>query len=173
MAESTRDTDIRLLRYAVLLGMQESDDPRTKNGAIIEYIAGGMYTSIGAANSFPTGPRGRVKVTDERLDRAVKLTYIEHAERGVIYAAAQSGVKTHYATMYCPWFACVDCARAIICAGIIRVVGLQKLRDITPERWQQTIALSDGLLREAGVQIELLPDELGVDMLFDEQLVRV
>jgi dCMP deaminase len=48
---------------------------------------------------------------------------MEHAERDAIYKAAFVGMQTEGATLYVPWFACADCARAIIAAGITRVVG--------------------------------------------------
>jgi dCMP deaminase len=75
---------------------------------------------------------------------------VEHAERAAIYQAARYGMKTHDATMYCPWFACSDCARAIVAAGIKRVVGL-KIGD--PGKWATSIGWGDQILTEAGVEV--------------------
>jgi dCMP deaminase len=164
--------DQRFLKEAVQAAAQMSHDPRTQNGAVIVCYPLDIRHApvvIGAANCFPPG----IAVTPERTDPAVKLKYIEHAERNAVYAAARYGQPTENATMYCPWFACVDCARAIICAGIKRCVGLQKPRLITPERWQATIAEADELLKEAGIQVNLLDIEVGVEILFNGEKVTL
>ncbi len=156
----TQLTDTDALTMAARYGAKYSQDPHTHNGA-------GLVTRHGhhvwAANRFPEG----VIIAADRLERPNKYRFIEHAERNVIFKAAQHGFATNGATLYCPWFACADCARAIICAGISRVVGHIKPRLHTTERWQATIELADHMLREAGVQITLLNDELGIKYLFD------
>jgi deoxycytidylate deaminase len=171
------EDDIEWLRTALAHAAAYSDDPRTQNGAVIVAQPGGYPLGephfVVAANCFPVGGIGRIQVTDERLDPATKLTYMEHAERGAIYRAAAARVTTWGSTMYCPWFACVDCARAIICSGIKRVVGLQKPRAITPERWRATIAEADELLREAGIVVDLLDVEVGVEILFNGEKVTL
>jgi len=162
------EDDVKYLRDAALAAANFSHDPRTQNGAIISFVRP-VAVVVGAANCFPPG----IAVTPERLDPAVKLKYMEHAERTAIYAAALLGNSTKNATMYCPWFACVECARGIICAGIQRVVGLQKPRAITPERWRATIADADELLREAGIVVDLLDVEVGVEILFNGEKVTL
>lgn len=159
--------DIGLMRDALTWAVNASNDPRTQNGALL-LSSCGTYRAFGS-NRFPAG----VEVRPERLDPAVKLKYMEHAERSAIYAAARVGMLTLGSTLYCPWFACVDCARAIICAGVRRVVGLHKPRRLTPERWQQTIADADELLVEAGIITDLLDDEIGVEILFNGEKVTL
>lgn len=165
-------TDMLYLKEAVEAAAAMSHDPRTQNGAVlVGYPLDIRHEPvvIGAANCFPAG----IAVTPERLDPAVKLKYMEHAERNVIYAAAKFGQATENATLYCPWFACVDCARAIICSGIKRCVGLQKPRDITPERWRATIAEADELLKEAGIKVDLLDITVGVEILFNGEKITL
>ena len=171
-----RAADIEWMEKALQYAAANSNDPRTQNGAVIvTWGAGGHNPGEPhfalAANRFPEGLRASIQVTDARLDPATKLTYMEHAERGAIYAAARDRLSTYGATMYCPWFACVDCARAIICSGIARVVGLKKPRLLTPERWRATIEQADALLAEAHVQVDLLEDEIGVEILFNGEKV--
>ena len=122
-----------------------------------------------AANALPPN----VSTHPERLQRPLKYSFLEHAERGAIYAAARAGLKTAGATLYCPWFACADCARAIICAGITRVVGHVRPRMHSPERWAESIAQADRMLREADVQIDLLKDELGIRYLFNGGMLEL
>jgi dCMP deaminase len=111
-----------------------------------------------------------VAATEERRSAPEKYLFIEHAERAAIYRAASLGVSTAGASLYCPWFACCDCARAIIMAGISEVVGLVSLRNATPERWQENIKLAEKMLAEAGVGQRLLAVELGEWLRFDGEL---
>lgn len=159
--------DIGWMRGALTWALTASNDPRTQNGALLLSSCGTDH--VLGSNRFPAG----VEVRPERLDPAVKLKYMEHAERSAIYAAARAGMRTRGSTLYCPWFACVECSRAIICAGVSRVVGLQKPRLLTPDRWQKTIAEADELLKEAGILTELLDVEVGVEILFDGQKIRL
>jgi dCMP deaminase len=138
-----------------------SDDPHTQNGAVL--VPAVASYAVLAANRLPK----RVAGTPARLERPAKYRYIEHAERAVIYRAAKLGTPTDGATLYCPWFACTDCARAIISAGIVRVVGHAGARRATPGRWRDEIAQADEMLREAGVQTALIEDSLGVAITFD------
>lgn len=161
--------DVLYLTEAVQAAAELSHDPRTQNAALIVKIEPHSKSNILGVNRFPHG----IKVRPERLDPTVKLKYMEHAERSAIYAAARRGLSVEGGTMYCPWFACVECSRAIICAGISRVVGLRKPRLITPDRWQKTIAEADELLSEAGILTELLDVEVGVEILFDGQKIRL
>ncbi|MDE1971072.1 MAG: CMP deaminase [Patescibacteria group bacterium] len=132
----------------------QSPDPSTQNGAII-VNRHGVYSTEGY-NTFPNG----VAETPERLIRPKKYNYIEHAERDAIYRAAKFGIRTLDTTLYCPWFACYDCARAIICSGIAKVVGHQCMYDETPERWKTNVDEALDMLREAGVEIVMFQDPL-------------
>lgn len=153
-------TDIDWLRLACRTAAEHSDDLHTQNGAVLVPRAGYVATS---ANCLPRGIRRR----QERLERPEKYRWMEHAERGAIYAAARHGTKTDDAVLYCPWFACTDCARAIIEAGIREVVGLVVPRQLTPPRWAQEIEAAEGMLREAGVGMRWLNERVGLTILFD------
>lgn len=153
--------DAIYLREACKVAAAESQDSRTQNGALLRASSGVVVTS---ANRFPP-----IVVTEARLERPHKYQFIEHAERGVIYAAAKAGISTENATLYCPWFACADCARAIILAGISRVVGHAKARHVSPERWAASMSAADQMLAECGIKIELINEQLGVEFLFDDE----
>lgn len=152
--------DAIYLREACKIGAHESHDKQTQNGALLVSQRGLV---VAAANRLPPG----VIVCCDRLERPTKYQFIEHAERSVIYAAARAGIPTAGATLYCPWFACADCARAIICAGITRVVGHKKTRVHSPEHWAESLKQADRMLHEADIQVELLTEDLGVRYLFN------
>jgi dCMP deaminase len=152
----------------LLMAYQEatkSPDPSTQNGAVV-VSAGAAGTTVADHNRFPE----KVELTRERLERPLKYEFIEHAERNVIYKCARLGIPTHGATMYVPWFACSDCARAIIQAGIAHVVGHQRMADETPDRWRDSIGTAMTMLEEAGVRITMIHDVLdGPKILFNER----
>jgi dCMP deaminase len=154
--------EIDYLRQACQFAAMSSQDGRTQNGAVLVTKTRAIY----GVNSFPAG----VTATDERRAAPEKYLFIEHAERAAIYRAAALGVSTAGASLYCPWFACCDCARAIIMAGVGEVVGLVSLRNATPERWQENIKLAEKMLAEAGVGQRLLAVELGEWLRFDGEL---
>ena len=162
---SSQARDLLLLAEACKHAALHSTDPQTQNGALIVSHAGEIVL---AANTMPPIDR-----KPERFERPRKYLYIEHAERNVIYAAAKAGISTDGATLYCPWFACADCARAIIQAGIQRVVGHIVPRLQTPDRWKDSVTAADAMLSEAKVLCSYLEDELGVSFLFNGELLEL
>ena len=147
----------RWLRFAYQEAQLRSDDPSTQNGAVLRPAGHQGNQVCYGTNHFARG----LKVTPERIeDRDVKLRYMEHAERDVIYKAALRGVPTYEATLYVPWFACVPCARAIIGAGIARVIGHLQMCNKTPDRWRDDIVEANAMLDEAGIVRQYLDAKL-------------
>jgi len=95
----------------------KSKDKSTQLAALLVHPEQGLVAA--AVNEFPK----RIEVTDKRLERPAKYEYTEHAERNVIFRCAERGFSTSGLIMYCPWYSCIDCSRAIIQAGIKEVVG--------------------------------------------------
>jgi dCMP deaminase len=160
-------SDLDGIRRAYKAAELFSTDPNTQNGAILVSKSGNV---LGAeANHFPNN----VAEKDERWERPLKYKYVEHAERGIILYAAKMGIATLGKTMYCPWYACTDCARAIIQAGIGQVVGHQTTIDNTPDRWMGEIELALSMLTEAGVNYRFVKGELGdVEIRFNGEILR-
>ena len=108
--------------------------------------------------SGPWGYNGAVRGCsadeDERKEaREIKNLYAEHAERNAIYAAARTGFKVHGCSMVVTHFPCMDCARAIVQAGIVKVVCPAPSGEFA-ERWKDSITLARGLFVECGVELE-------------------
>ena len=160
--------DRECLQTALSIAARESQDPHTQTGAVL-CIAGEMYE---AANRVPDGiPIKRYMVSPQ-----AKRYFIEHAERAVIYMAAQrvfGEEDFRHATLYAPWFACPDCARAIIGVGIKEVVGLASLRSMTPDRWVEDVELGEKMLAAAGVSLRWVCGSVGVKIRFDGQEVML
>lgn len=168
MSASVFDRDLHWLRYAYRYAAENSTDPSTQNAAVL--VSPVTQTAVMEdANRFPD----RVVETPERWERPRKYSYVEHAERNVIYRAAKFGIQTQGLTMYVPWYACAECARAIIQAGITEVVGHKAVFDKDSERWKDSIALAHGMLDEAGVQHRVVEGGIGgISLLFDGVLWR-
>jgi dCMP deaminase len=166
MATQLHNTPADWLRIAAQEAAAGSHDPHTQNGAVLVPRAA-AYVCIGV-NKIPAGVSA-----NGRLSRPEKYAYIEHAERSAIYAAARVGTPTLGATLYCPWFACMDCARAIIVAGVAEVIGHVRPRAATPERWLGQVVKAEAMLREANVAMRWLAEPLGVTIRFDGQEMKL
>jgi dCMP deaminase len=153
------------LMLAYEMAMYHSTDPRTQNGAVLLTESGRVLKD---SNHFPEG----VRETEERWGKD-KLKYVEHAERNVIFLAARLGVATDKAVMYVPWFACCDCARAIIQAGIKTVYGHDADVHHTRPDWKPSIDIADQMLREANVNFFRIRHNFGITIKFDGKLVDV
>ena len=76
-----------------------------------------------------------------------------HPERNAICNAARAGTATEGCTIYVEIMPCMDCARAIVQAGIVRVVV--KANDAGyMERWGDVLPYSLLMFREAGIQVD-------------------
>lgn len=145
--------DIMYLRMAYREA-EKSPDTSTQNGAVI-LDSSGKYVSVGH-NSPTIG----FHVEDQYV-LGDKYAYTEHAERAAVFDAARYGVKTLGATMYCPWASCQDCARAIVCAGIKRLVRHADAMDKTPERWHKSMLCGEMILLYGGVEIVEIEGPIG------------
>jgi dCMP deaminase len=74
-----------------------------------------------------------------------------HAELNAITNAARVGVAVEGATLYCKFLPCYTCAKAIINAGIKRVVTL---RDYHASKQSKNI------FKKAGVKLEIINKEI-------------
>lgn len=137
---------------------QWSKDPSTKVGAVIvndDRIVVGM-----GYNGFARG----VNDDPERYnDRPTKYKFVVHAELNAVLAA---GRQAQGSTIYVyPAFGtpplCSNCAKAVIQAGVRRVVGYEPTVDSdTVERWREEIAASYTMCHEAMVLMEMYPEEV-------------
>jgi dCMP deaminase len=157
--ESTANILRNAYRYADI----HSDDPHTKLGAILmneHQVIGLGANRLPIRISFLGSTNGVGNAT--RLTRPKKYSFIEHAERCAIYDAARRGISTVGAELYIPWFACADCARAIIEAGICRVIGHKQMFDhVGDYHWNESIAYGNEMLAEAGVETHYYDGHLG------------
>ena len=126
-----------------------SKDPSSRVGAVIVDDKK-RIVSVGF-NGLPIG----VEDTVERLNkRELKYELIVHAETNAILTAPKS---VSGCTIYVyPYLPCSRCAGAIIQSGIKRVVVEDRP---IPERWIENFNLASSILKEAGVDVVIVPAE--------------
>ena len=126
-----------------------SKDPNTQVGCIIAGPAHEIRST--GYNSLPRGIRDDLA---ERLERPTKYLWMEHAERNAIYNAARCGTTLEGCTIYIELMPCMDCARAIVQAGICEVVVSDaRMTQYSSDYYDQHFGMSEVLFREAGIKV--------------------
>ena len=109
-------------------------------GAII--VKDGQIMSDGF-NGTPCGFENKCET--KSIDGSLyTLSYVLHAESNAILKCAKYGRPTNGSTLYITHSPCIECAKLIIQAGIIRVVYLEDYRK----------AEGLELLKKAGINVE-------------------
>jgi dCMP deaminase len=126
-----------------------SKDDSTQVGALILGPDG-----EGGPWGYNGAPRGCSADEDDRRHRPEKYYWFEHAERNAIYSAARTGFSTVGCTMYVTHFPCMDCARAIVQAGIKRVITYMPADEFV-ERWGEHMIRTKQLFEECGVEVQI------------------
>lgn len=85
-----------------------------------------------------------------------KYFMLEHAERNAINSAFSKGAPLLGATMYVSLYPCADCARAIVAAGISRLVVPDIEGDADRDtKWKAHYHYASKVFALAGVKVEV------------------
>ena len=132
-----------------------SKDPNTQIGCVIVGPAHEIRTT--GYNSFPRGIKDDVP---GRLERPAKYLWIEHAERNAICNAARCGTPLEGCTIYVEIMPCMDCARAIVQAGIREVVvSRDRMSQYSSQYYDEHFGLVEVLFREASLTVRQVPEQ--------------
>lgn len=124
-----------------------SKDPSTKIGAVI--VNADRHIVATGYNGFPSGLDD-----DFRLEiRDMKYPRIIHAEMNAILQAGRASVGSTLYMWGMKGSPCTNCTKHLIQAGIKRVVAAGPL---PKDRWKSDLSMSEEMLREAGVALDLL-----------------
>ena len=126
---------------------QKSKD-EMKYGAVL--IDGDVPICVGY-NGVPR----HVQDLPERYVRPMKHTWVEHAERNVIYNAARAGIKARDCVIFVNGMPCEQCARAIIQVGIVALYYIDDTATIPTDR-QAKVKDTKTMLGEAGVAMHVV-----------------
>lgn len=134
----TLSFDQRYMRMATIWA-ENSYCERRKVGALV--VKDKMIISDG----YNGTPAGFENICED--ENNVTKPYVLHAEANAITKIARSNNNSEGATLYVTASPCIECAKLIIQAGIMRVVYGEKYR------------LTDGidLLERAGITVDYLP----------------
>lgn len=123
-----------------------SKDPSTQVGAVI--VGNQKQILSQGFNGFARG----IKDYPQRYEnRELKYKYIVHAEANAIYNAIHNGASTLGSTIYVHGLpVCHECAKAIIQAGIKKVV----YNTLPDERWKESAEFAINMMHEAGVIVQ-------------------
>lgn len=169
------DTDFwinasRMMRTALNTGTVMSTDRSVKLGAVITTNPHHPNCQILArgSNHIATPILNRASDPESYHERPKKYYYTEHAVRDAIYRYLRGQERSKNGTaLFCPWYACADCARAIVSAGIDRVYGYRPFLDKMLEssdanntKWLDSIMAGYEILNAYGVYHCYLPFQI-------------
>ena len=130
------------------LRASEASPNRVRKVGAVLVTKGGV--EIAACNTFPAG----VRDLEERHAGDGRFVWMEHAERHAIFDAARRGVATAGAHITSTFFPCIDCARAIVDAGIVCLDTPAPAFD--DPVWGASFERSQIILQEGGVEIRVV-----------------
>lgn len=130
-----------------------SKDPSTQVGAVLS-AWNHRIISVGF-NGFPAGIEDK---PDHYEDRKRKYQTVLHAEENALYFAEGRTAGAHLFVWPLP--PCAPCAAKIIQFGVSKVVAPQPSED-HQNRWAESLALTDALFCEAGIEYVLVAKQEG------------
>jgi dCMP deaminase len=116
----------KLLMDVALLFKRRSTCLRRQVGAVLAREGRILSTGYGGA------PAGVPHCSEETCGPDKPCIRTIHAEANAVAYAARTGVATDSTTLYCTASPCIECAKLIINAGIVRVVYDEEYRDTGP-----------------------------------------
>lgn len=153
------EIDKQRMREAIEYAMEYSQDPDTKSGCQITFDVpklSGEYDFIFGTNRLPQG----IELEDWMLERPAKYDWLEHCERDAIHRAKGS---VNNGTLYVNWQPCPECAKAMINAGIKRVVvfkegqeAYERLSGQNPSEKDWHSASSIDMMERAGIKVDVM-----------------
>lgn len=134
-----------------------SDDPKARH--VYQSGVGAVIVNRGrlvarAANILPPALKAGHAEADRSISEEERYHFIEHAERAAIFSGLHAHELLAGGTIYCTRFACSDCARAIIWAGLRKAVFGAGYGG--EARWIASQRAARDMLRLAGVKVRVI-----------------
>jgi dCMP deaminase len=136
---------------------KESHDPDRQVGVVIASPTGHLLAT--GSNRPPESVELSLRESHRAIAKDPNWKYfmLEHAERNAINNARGLGHSLTGATMYGTMFPCADCARAIVAAGIRRlVVPHPEANPQRDEKWQSHFQYAHQILDLSGVELDFI-----------------
>ena len=133
-----------------------SKDEHTKIGSVL--VGPDNEIRSTGYNGFP---RGCCDDFIYRQEKPEKYYWMSHSEVNSIFNAARTGIPTKSCTLYTMAYPCADCARAIIQAGITKVVIHKRFSDLmNPENWKESFLRAQEMFDETHIEVVLWEGKL-------------
>lgn len=146
MRTGERDWDIYFVNLARMVATR-SRDPSTQVGAVI------VKDKIVLTTGYNGLPRG-IEFSLDRMSRPLKYDWMVHGEENALLNAARQGISTQGSIVYVtPFHPCIKCTRAIIQAGVSKVVIDYWQQS---DKWEEEWKISKSLFDEAKVEFKIL-----------------
>lgn len=141
----------------------KSHDPHRQVGAI---IVGRDKQILAVGTNAPPAELGLSRSESHAAiadDPQWKYYLLEHAERSAINDARNNGLCVTGSTMYGTLFPCADCARAIVAAGISRLVVPDSSRDsIRDRKWLDHYRFAKRIFELGGITVEFAQPDTAI-----------
>ncbi len=141
--------------YFILMAKMAATKSKDRSTVVGAVIVDEHHNIV--STGFNGFPHGIDDTNPSYHERPLKYKITEHAERNAIYQAAAGRGGTRDCTMYLahnPYKGiCTDCARAIIQAGIKKVVGPDISFEGKGDVWAADVRTAYDMLMEAGVEL--------------------
>jgi len=162
---SSADWDSRWMALAQLVATWSKDRGR-KVGAVI--VGPDKEVRSTGFNGIPRGVNDDVEERHD-VETGEKYLWVSHAERNAIYNAALLGVSTKNCTIYVPWYPCIECAKAIVQAGIAKIVCFEP--DLADSNWGRDFEKSLIILGEGNVVTKLVEQKNYLQATIDKTIM--
>jgi dCMP deaminase len=157
--------DLRWMALAQFIATWSKDRGR-KVGAVI--VGPDNEIRSTGYNGIPRGVNDDVEERHE-ASNGEKYLWVSHAERNAIYNAAMLGVSTKNCTLYIPWYPCIECAKAIVQAGISTIVCFEP--DLADSNWGQGFERSLIVLGEGNVVTRIIDQKNYLKEVIDKEFL--
>jgi len=151
------------LKYTYELADTLSHDPVTRIGSMLllpnmTKVTGTNQISPSLVNGTPIDEIRQLPI----VERPQKYFYMEHAERNSIFDAQKESVDVSSCIMFCPMFACADCARVIANSGTKLIIGHEiGMKRMLSPKWRESIEAGNIILDSAGINRVYYPHLIG------------
>ena len=136
------DWSTYLMGFATHAAQKSKDS--TKVGAVL--VGPNNEVLLTGFNGPPIGVRD---LPERREKRPEKYLWVSHAEANLIAFAARRGIRTEGCTVYVTHMCCAGCAKALIQAGIGKVVIGSGQTSMPLDEFRA----ADTMMREAGIEL--------------------
>lgn len=132
-----------------LMGFAKHAALKSKDSTQVGAVLVGPNNEV-LLTGFNGPPIGVLDLPERRDVRPEKYLWVSHSEANLIAFAARRGIATEGCSVFVTHMCCANCAKALIQAGIIRVVCGDGVTSMPADEFRVAAQMFD----EAGVEVD-------------------